>query len=116
MALTQTSVGRRQHRVMLQNPSGDVPDGEGGYTQGWVDLAPAVWTVSIEVPSARDLERVAAGSVISQATRILRGLYRPDVTTKTRVLFNGRIFSVTAVNTVDERERWLELVCEELVA
>lgn len=115
LALPFTAAGVRRHRVLLSTPS-DVSDGQGGWVPGWADLTPPDWWVSIESPSARDLERLQAGSVISSATRILRGRYRSDVTMPTRVTFGARVFDVNAINTVDENQRWLELVCTEQVA
>ena len=41
-----------RHRVLFQNPGPAVPDGDGGYTQSWIDLVPPTWQVSIEPATA----------------------------------------------------------------
>lgn len=107
--------GKRIHRVTLQNPGPAVPTAD-GYTQSWTDLTPAGWTVSIERASADNLERIAAGAVVASASHIIEGPYHPQVTTKTRVLFNGRTFNVTAVINPGERNVDLQLACEEVIA
>ena len=110
------SSGTRRHRVTLQNPGAPVPDGDGGFTQGWTDLAPRVLHVSIEPATARDLERLAAGTNISSASHIVKAPYHPGVTTKTRLTFNDRTLHVASVINPEERNRELVLVCEEVVA
>jgi SPP1 family predicted phage head-tail adaptor len=106
-------IGEYRHVVTVQAPSGMVPDGEGGYTEGWTDLDPAKWDVSINPATARDLERVAAGTVITTATHIITGRYRSDVDTGTRVLFKGRIFHLTGVRNPEERNITLECTADE---
>jgi head-tail adaptor len=117
--------GDYRHTVTFQNPGPAVPDGDGGYTQSWVDLVPAdprldglgdgAWRVSITPATARDLERVAAGSVISSASHLVRGDFHPDVTTKTRIVFDGRQFSITGKQNPDERNVTMELLAVEVV-
>lgn len=108
-------IAQRRHLVLLQNPGPSVPDGEGGYTQTWTDLIPPTLYVQIVAATARDLERVAAGTVLSTATHIVTGPYHPDVTTQTRILFADRIFNVTGVSDPEERQIEMVLVCVEVV-
>lgn len=109
------AIAERRHLVRLQNPGVAVPDGDGGYTQTWNDLAPANVYVQIRPASARDLERVASGTVLSTATHVVTGPYHPDVTTQTRVVFADRTFNVTGVSSPDERQIEMVLVCVEVV-
>ena len=104
-----------RHVVTPQKPGPAVPDGDGGSTSSWIDLAPATWHCSIEPASARDLERVAAGTVLSTASYIVKGRYRSDITTQARLLHHGRQFSVTGVSDPEERHVQLVLVCVEVV-
>ena len=78
-------IGDYRHLVLLQSPGSPVPDGDGGWTETWSDLSPSTWHVSIEPATARDLERVSAGTVMSTASHIVKGRYHPGVTTKTRI-------------------------------
>jgi len=106
-------IGTYRHVVTVQEATGTVPDGEGGFTEGWVDLTPAKWDVSINPATARDLERAASGTIITTATHVITGRYRPDVTTESRVVFEGRIFHITGVRNLEERNRTLECTAAE---
>jgi SPP1 family predicted phage head-tail adaptor len=112
----RTNVAARPHRVTLQNPGPAVPDGDGGYTNSWIDLVPPALNVEIKPATAADLEHVAAGTVLSKATSIITGPFHPQVTTKTRLVFNGRIFNVTGDQNIEERNGEMVLVCVEVVA
>jgi len=101
--------GDRRHVVTFQNPGPAAPNGDGGYTQTWTDLVPATWHVSIEPATTQDLERVAAGTVISSASHLVRGDFHPDVTTETRMLFDGQTFAITGKVNVEMRS--IEMLC-----
>jgi head-tail adaptor len=74
-----------------------------------------MWRVSIAPATARDLERVASGTVISTATHIVTGRYHPQVNTQTRMLFDGRTFSINSVANLGELGITMKLVAVELV-
>ena len=113
--MKKTSLGQRRHLVLLQNPGPGVPDGDGGVLQSWTDLSPRSLYVSIEPATEKDLERVAAGAVLSTATQIVKGAYHPQITTKTRMLFGTRQFSVTGVANPGERNVETIATCVEVV-
>ena len=109
-------IGDFRHVVTFQDPSAAVPDGAGGYTQTWADLQPAQWFVQVQQAPIGDLERTAAGgSVITTASHVVRGRYHPGVSTKTRMLFNGKTYSITGTRTPDERGILMELAAVEQV-
>lgn len=108
-------IGSLRHLATFENPSGPIPDGDGGYTRTYVPLSPSQLWVDIRQASVRDLERATAGTVMSSATHIIRGRFHPDVTTKTRITFRGRIFEVQGVNNVQERNTEMEIVAAEVV-
>jgi head-tail adaptor len=108
-------IGAYRHIVIVQNPGPAVPDGDGGYTEGWADGDPAEWPVSIAPASQSDLEAAASGTVLSTATHIVRGRYHRSVTTATRLMFEGRTLNVINVRNLDERDRTLEVVAAEVV-
>jgi len=110
------AIGAYRHVVTPQNPGAAVPDGDGGFTQAWTNLDPVEWHVSIEPATARDLERVAAGTVTSTASHIVTGRYHAGVTTKTHLLFGTRILTVTGVQNPEERNITTIAICEEVVA
>ena len=110
-----TTTGARPHRVSLQNPGPPIPDGEGGFTQSWVDAAPPALSVSIEAATRASLERVAAGAVAASATHIVHGPFHPQATIKSRLVFNGRQFSVLNTINVEERSAEMILLCAEVL-
>jgi SPP1 family predicted phage head-tail adaptor len=107
-------IGSLRHRVTVQNPSTPTPDGDGGFTQTMTD-AEIVWA-EIRPASAHDLERVVGGTVLSSASHLVRMRYRPAITTKSQLLFGSRVFAVTGVQNVDERNVELVIACQEVVA
>jgi SPP1 family predicted phage head-tail adaptor len=110
-----TTRGQRRHLVTLSVPGPTVPDGDGNYTQTDVLLDPPTRYAEIKPATARDLERVAAGTVLSTATHVVTMDYHAGVTTATRIVFNGRVFSVTGVSNPEERNIDTVCVCVELL-
>ena len=109
------AVGSFRHRVTLTNPGSPVPDPDGGWSETPVPLVPPTWDCSIEQASARTLESIGAGSVLAQATHLVRGRYHAGITTQTRVTFGARVLSVLFVANRDERNIETDLVCAEVV-
>ena len=108
-------VGQLRHKVTVQNPGASVPDGDGGYTEGWNDAVTAKLDCSITPASTNDLERYAAGTTLTAATHLVRCRWHPQLTTASRLLFKGRIFEVMFVGNPEERDRELVLVCAEIL-
>jgi head-tail adaptor len=108
-------IGNRRHRVFFQNPGEPTPDGRGGYVEAWDDISPDLgWFVAIEPAGARDLERIAPGTVITAATYVIRGRFHPGLSAKSRMWHDGRVFAITGVRTIEEREIEMELAAVEL--
>lgn len=110
------AIARYRHRCGVLNPQPAVPDGDGGYTAGYVPADPPEVDASIQAAAARDLERVTAGTVLGTATHLVRCRYRPDISLMTRLTFEGRTFEVQSVSNVDERDIALVLICSEVLA
>jgi head-tail adaptor len=109
-------IGDFRHLVTFQDMTEPSPDGVGGFTQTPVPLDPPTWYVQIAPLAAHDLERISAGgSVVTTGSHIVRGRYHPGVSTKTRMLFSGRTFSITGTRTPDERGIFMELTAVEQV-
>lgn len=87
-------LGTYDTRVRFQNPA-TTPDGDGGYTQTWTDCTPAEWKVSLTQATTADLERVAAGTVISTATHVIEGAWHPQVSTLTRMTHGAQVYAIT---------------------
>ena len=108
------SIAERAHRLTLENPGDPVPDGDGGFIEGWTVIA-ALWG-RLAPASAADLERIVAGTVTAILPYLAVVPYVDGVTTLTRLVYHGRYFAVMAVRNVDERNVRLEIICEERVS
>jgi SPP1 family predicted phage head-tail adaptor len=109
------AIGTYRHVVTLEEPTGPIDDGGGGWTEGYGPLTPSTWHCSIAPATARDLENIGAGTVLAQATHVVKGRYHAGITTKTRLLFKGRTLNVVFVANVDERSIETDLVCAEMI-
>lgn len=110
------NIGAMRHSIILENPGTATADGDGGYTQTFTALDPSPVRASIMPASARDLERVAAGTVVSSATHLVTMRYHADVTTKTRITFGTRTFNVVGVMNPEERNIWTVVMAVEVVS
>jgi hypothetical protein len=103
----QTSVGERPHRIRLYNPPAAVPDTDGSYTLTGVPLSPPAVYARIAPASSGDLERIAAGSVVSHATHVINMPFHPQLRTATTIEFDvpgrTRTFAVIGFGNPDER-------------
>jgi hypothetical protein len=106
-------IGDYKHLVVFQDPGPALPDGAGGYTQTWADLAPGTWRVSVRPAGVGDLERVGSGTVITQGASIVAGHYHAGVSTRSRMLYNGKTWSVTGARFVDTIPPSMELAVVE---
>lgn len=113
--MTPIAAAVRQHLIQIENPGTPVPNGDGGFTTPYVAASPASEWAAIQPASARDLERVVAGTVLATATHLVTIPYRTDVTAQTQIVFGTRRFSVNGVTNPGERDIDLVLACTEVV-
>lgn len=112
--MKKKSRGAKRTLIVLQNPGVAVPDGDGGFTTSWYALTPATVYAAIDTPTARDLERLAAGTVISSALRTVTFDFHPQVTTATRLAWTdvfGRAHLASVTGVDNPEERCIETVC-----
>ena len=114
--MKQTPAGKRIHWITLENPGPAVPDGDGGFTQVYVPLTPSGAWASIDTASARDQERLAAGTVISSKSSLVKFPYHSGVTTKTRITCGSSVMSVVGVDNPERRNIETECLAVEVVA
>lgn len=115
------NIGGLREVVTLTDVRTVEADGDGGYTPVQSTLSPSPVRAEIRSASARDLERVQAGSVIATDALIVRMRFHPTVNTHTRLAWTdqaGRahVANVTGVHPVDGRTRELLLVAVEVVS
>jgi SPP1 family predicted phage head-tail adaptor len=116
VAAAVLNIGRLNKRVSLANSGDPVADGDGGYTQAFAALTPPVVWAAIQPAAARDLERLAAGTVLATATHLVTMRHHAGVTTQTRITFGTRLFAVTGVVNPEERNIETIALCVEVVA
>lgn len=100
--------GALRHRVTLQSAA-ETPDGGGGFTTAWSDVA-TVWAA---IEPLKGTERLRAEQLENPVTHRVTIRHRAGVTAKMRVAFGARVFNIRAVINPEERNRRLELLCEE---
>lgn len=105
------SVGKLRHRVTIQGLI-RADDGYGGITETWQDVA-TVWAA---VEPLRGTERYRAQQVQAELSHKVVMRYREGIKPHLRLLYNGRVLEIEAVVDVEERHRWFELLCSEVVA
>lgn len=104
--------GQLRHRITIQEPV-ETRDSYGSVKTTWSDLC----TVWAGIWPIRAKEYVSAGQTQSEVTHTIRIRYRDDITSKMRIEFGTRYFSIVKppINP-DERKSKLDLVCTEEVA
>lgn len=99
---------RLRHRVTLQERS-RTPDGQGGFTEAWADVAD-LWA---EIKPQKSYERFQAMQTQSPTTHKITVRYRSGVTTRHRLLYRGRVFDIKGVVNPEEGNATLELTVLE---
>lgn len=105
------SAGTRHCRVTVLTASAGVQDSMGQVAADYATIGDR-W-VEIEQLEGRELERARA--IVADASHRVTMLWDPQVTTRSRLLYRGRVLEVAAVNNTDERRKEMVLVCREAV-
>ncbi len=100
---------RRRARLQVQT---DLPDGAGGYTKGWTDLADH-WVAITPTSGVETFEGSQQASRVTHRIRLrcTRAL-RPRA--DHRFTVGTRRFDIRAVFDTDGRGRFLTCLCEEI--
>ena len=106
------ALASKPHRVDVLNPSGAPRADDGEYVQDYAATGYAY--ASIEPATAARLERFTQAGNIATASHVVTMDYRADVTTKTRLMFNGRRFDVLGYGSPRELGVDLVLSCQEV--
>ena len=102
--------GRMRQRITLQTVT-ENRGVDGSITSSWADTA-TVWAVAEPLEGR---EYWAAQQVNAERTTKFRIRYRSGVVPKMRVSYDSRTFDIVSVVNVEERDRELVLMCEEVV-
>ena len=104
-------VGKLRHRVTIQRLE-EVDDGYGGVEEKWQNVA----TVWASVEPLRGNERYTAQQVQAELTHKVTIRYRAGIKPQMRLVYGNRILEIEAVIDVEERHKWIELLCSEIIS
>lgn len=106
------ATGKRDKLVSLYEMTSS-PTSDGDHETTLSPLDPAEAWAAIEPATPQRLERIVTGTVIAQATHVITLPYHDEVTTDTRIVWNGRQFNVVGVANPEERNIETVAVCVE---
>lgn len=114
MAGAPARIGELRHRLTLEAARG-VADGGGGRADPWANplTVASLWG---KVEPLTGNERLHAMQIQDRVSHRIVIRHRAGVTPAMRIVFGDRVFNIRAVINVEERGRFLELLCEEGVA
>ncbi len=100
--MINTNIGSLRQSANLTTPDGDPqPDGDGNFTQAYRALDPPVWRCAIERAASKSALSHFSGTVLSQASHVLRGRFHSGITTKTVVSWTDYAGTVHTANVLD---------------
>ena len=100
--------GMLRHKVVIEREV-ITQDSVGGYSSAWATHK----TVYAAIKPTGGSERLHAMRLESNISHKVYLRYTADITPKDRIIYNGREMQIRAVINVEERNKWLELLCSE---
>jgi len=104
-------IGKFRHFITLQG-QGTTRDSGGGISSGFSTIA----SVYANVVPKSGKEVYKRGKLVGSVTHEITIRYRTDITNASRISFNNKFFNIRSIINIDERGRYLKLMCEEGVA
>lgn len=101
--------GKLRHLVTVQTELEDQSSMTGAVTKAWATVASVY--ASVEPLIGRELQRAMAER--AELTYTIRTRYLAGITTRHRLLYDGKTFNIRSVVDVEERHRELVLMCTE---
>jgi SPP1 family predicted phage head-tail adaptor len=103
-----TNIGRLRYKVDLQKAT-DTADGGGGRSQAYSNIA----QIYADIRPQSGTEQYRQGKVQDKTTHNIFVRHRADISTAYRIKYENRLFNIRQIINVDERDRFLKLVCDE---
>lgn len=100
-------IGQLRHRVTFQQAV-STPDGAGGFSQEWQDIAEGAEVAAAVVPLSQN-ERLRFQQLQSPVTHKIYVRWREDITTEMRVMWRERVYGIVSVSDRDGRRSLLEI-------
>lgn len=105
------SLGRMRHKVIIQSKSA-TSDGAGGSSIEWKGTN-EIWA---HVKPMSERENFKGMQLEESKTYEITVRYRTGVTAGQIIKFGERLFNIKQVRNRDERNKYLDILCEEGVA
>ena len=103
--------GKLRNTIIIERET-DTPNDSGGQDIVWAQYK----KVKAFIKTKSGSERVRGMKLESPLTHSIFIRYTADILPTDRVNFSGRYMQIRAVINIEERNRWIELACEEGVA
>lgn len=101
-------IAELRHQITIQEKV-QVPDGMGGFTET-LNTVHETWAAIWPVSAKETRENMRVEANVSHNIRIR---YRSGITHAMIVVFGTRIFEINGLINIDERNIWLDMVCNE---
>ena len=101
-------IGKMRHQVLLQQPT-NTTDAGGGAVKTWS----TVDTMFASIKPVSGSEKYRQGKVQELETHHITVRYRTGIGTNYRVQYQSRNFNIKHIRNIEERNRFLLLVCNE---
>ena len=108
MPKTGFNIGNLRYKVDLQAPT-RTSDGAGGYTEAFNTIA----QIFADIRPQNALESYRQGMVQEKVPHKIFIRFRSDVQANYKILYDNRTFQIKGIKNMNERDRFLELLCEE---
>lgn len=97
-----------KRRIQIQSVT-ETSDGQGGITEAWATFA----TVWASIEPLKGYEKMQAMQLASPITHKVIIRYLAGVTTRHRILYDGRVFAIKEVINPSEENDFLNMQCVE---
>ena len=103
--------GKLIHKITIERETA-VPDGYGGSTDTWSTHK----SLKAFIKPISGRERLHSQRLEASMSHKVFIRFSGDIIASDRVNYNGRFFQIRAIVNIEERNKWIELTCEEGVA
>lgn len=111
MKCCELTAGKLRNSIEIQELT-NTPDGGGGFSTTWT----TIHTISAMIKPVSGGERMRAMQLNATISHRIFLRYIEGIKPTMRVKFGDRLFQIRLPLNLEERNRWLELHCEEGVA
>ena len=105
------SIGKMRYRVKVERAT-NTRDASGGLSQSFGSVA----TIYANIKPKNANSTYRQGMLQEKVTHEITIRYMKNIDTNSKITFGTRSFAINGIINVDERDRFLTLLCEEGIA